>query len=123
MKESKINIKNINYMLSTQKKLLACLDNELVELSPESIGKFLTKNKIARAHSRFNEQLFFINLDRLCYIDRNGCLVFVDNKSLSEIDHEASEIPEQYYIIDDADFEVPNFDGKELFENFIDLKK
>lgn len=123
MKESEINIKSINYMLSTQNELLACLDNELVELSPESIGKFLTKNKIARAHSKFNEQLYFINLDRLCYIDQNGCLVFADNKNLAEIDHEASEIPEQYYIRDDADFEEPNFDGKELFENFIELKK
>lgn len=121
MKE--INIKNINYMLSTQKELLACLDNKLVELSPESIGKFLTKNKIARAHSKFNEQLYFINLDRLCYIDQNGCLVFADNKNLAEIDHEASEIPEQYYIRDDADFEEPNFSGQELFENFIELKK
>ena len=121
MKE--INIKNINYMLSTQKELLACLDNKLVELSPESIGKFLTKNKIARAHSKFNEQLYFINLDRLCYIDQNGCLVFADNKCLAEIDHEASEIPEQYYIIDDADFEEPNFSGQELFDSFIELKK
>ena len=123
MKESEINIKSINYMLSTQNELLACLDNELVELSPESIGKFLTKNKIARAHSRFNEQLFFINLDRLCYIDQNGCLVFADNKCLAEIDHEASEIPEQYYIIDDAEFEEPNFSGQELFDSFIELKK
>lgn len=121
MKE--INIKNINYMLSTQKELLACLDNELVELSPESIGKFLTKNKIARAHSKFNEQLYFINLDRLCYIDQNGCLVFADNKCLAEIDHEASEIPEQYYIIDDAEFEEPNFSRQELFDSFIELKK
>lgn len=123
MKESEINIKSINYMLSTQNELLSCLGEELVELPPKSIGKFLTKNKIARAHSKFNGQLFFINLDRLCYIDQNGCLVFVDNKNLAEIDHEASEIPEQYYIRDDADFEKPNFDGQELFENFIELKK
>lgn len=123
MKESEINIKSINYMLSTQNELLSCLGEELVELPPKSIGKFLTKNEIARAYSRFNEQLYFINLDRLCYIDQNGCLVFADNKNLAEIDHEASEIPEQYYIRDDADFEVPNFDGKELFENFIELKK
>ena len=123
MKESEINIKSINYMLSTQNELLSCLGEELVELPPKSIGEFLTKNEIARAHSRFNGQLFFINLDRLCYIDQNGCLVFVDNKSLSEIDHEASEIPEQYYIIDDADFEEPNFSGQELFDSFIELKK
>ena len=64
MKESEINIKNINYMLSTQNELLSCLGEELVELPPKSIGKFLTKNEIARAYSRFNGQLFFINLDR-----------------------------------------------------------
>ena len=119
MKE--INIKNINYMLSTQKELLACLDNELVKLPPKSIGKFLTKNEIARAYSRFNGQLFFINLDRLCYIDQNGCLVFADNKCLAEIDHEASEIPERFYIKDDAEFEEPNFSGQELFDSFIEL--
>ena len=123
MKKKENNIKKINYILSTQKELLACVQNELVELPPKSIGEFLTKNEIARAYSRFNGQLFFINLDRLCYIDQNGCLVFADNKNLAEIDHEASEIPEQYYIRDDADFEEPNFDGKELFENFIELKK
>lgn len=123
MKESEINIKSINYMLSTQNELLSCLGEELVELPPKSIGKFLTKNEIARAYSRFNGQLFFINLDRLCYIDQNGCLVFADNKCLAEIDHEASEIPEQYYIIDDADFEEPNFSGQELFDSFIELKK
>ena len=123
MKESEINIKNINYMLSTQNELLSCLGEELVELPPKSIGKFLTKNEIARAYSRFNGQLFFINLDRLCYIDQNGCLVFTDNKCLAEIDHEASEIPEQYYIRDDAEFEEPNFSGQELFDSFIELKK
>lgn len=123
MKESEINIKSINYMLSTQNELLSCLGEELVELPPKSIGKFLTKNEIARAYSRFNGQLFFINLDRLCYIDQNGCLVFADNKCLAEIDHEASEIPEQYYIIDDAEFEEPNFSGQELFDSFIELKK
>ena len=121
MKE--INIKNINFMLSTQKELLACLDNELVELSPESIGKFLTKNKIARAHSKFNEQLYFINLDRLCYIDQNGCLVFADNKNLAEIDHEASEIPERFYINDNTVLAEPTFSGEELFDNSVDFKK
>lgn len=123
MKKKENNIKKINYIFSTQKELLACVQNELVELPPKSIGEFLTKNEIARAHSRFNGQLFFINLDRLCYIDQNGCLVFVDNKSLSEIDHEASEIPERFYINDNTLLAESTFSGEELFDNSVDFKK
>ena len=72
--------------------------NEGEEIDNKTLGMFLGDGAIALAFSQSDGSIYFLNLDKLCYISEHGDLVFGNGCVLSNIDHEKSKIPDDFYI-------------------------